>query len=150
MGKLSFQTVLQPRGPAAAVILTEAQVAEVGEGAKKFPVVASINGYTWRHSVMRMGGEFMLGLRREVREAAGVEAGDEVQVILELDCAPRTVEPPADLLRAFDQETRALFERLSYTHRKEFVNWLEEAKRPETRARRLRATLDMLRQGRKL
>ena len=148
MGKLTFRAVLQPRGPAAALVLNEEQVAEVGEGARKFPVVATINGYTWRHSVVSMGGEFLLGLRREVREAAGVEAGDEVDVVLELDREPRALELPEDLQAAFDEETRALFDRLSYTHRKEFVQWLLEAKRPETRDRRLVQTLQMLREGR--
>lgn len=148
MAKLVFRAVLQPRGPAAAVVLSEEQVALVGEGAKKFPVVATVNGYTWRNSVVRMGGEFLLGLRREVREAAGVEAGDEVEVELELDLQPRQVEIPDDLEAAFDDETRSRFAALAYTHRKEFVVWLQEAKRPETRAKRLAQTLEMLRAGR--
>jgi len=78
-----------PRGPAAAVVLDEEQVAAIGEGAKRFPVVATVNGYTWRTSVTRMSGEFLLGLNRAVREAAGVESGDIVEVAIELDHAPR-------------------------------------------------------------
>jgi uncharacterized protein DUF1905 len=62
---------LEPRGPAAAVVLDDAQVAAVGEGARRFPVVATVNGYTWRTSVARMGGEFLLGLSKEVRQGAG-------------------------------------------------------------------------------
>src|SRR5690348_8425152 len=68
MGAIQFRALLQPRGPAAAVVLDDAQVAAVGEGAKRFPVVATINGYTWRTSVTRMGGEFLLGLNKEVRQ----------------------------------------------------------------------------------
>ena len=82
------------------MVLDDAQVAEVGEGARRFPVVATVNGYTWRTSVARMGGEFLVGLSREVRQGAGVAAGDQVDVILELDQAPREVEMPAALAAA--------------------------------------------------
>jgi hypothetical protein len=99
MGRIEFRAPLQPRGPAAAVVLDDAQVAEVGEGARRFPVVATVNGYTWRTSVARMGGEFVVGLSREVRQGAGVAAGDQVDVILELDQAPREVEMPTPLDR---------------------------------------------------
>jgi hypothetical protein len=91
MGSLHISATLVPRGPAAAFILDGEQVATVGEGAKRFPVVATINGHPFRLSVARMGGEFLLGLRREVREQAGVEAGDVVDLRLELDSAPRQV-----------------------------------------------------------
>jgi Bacteriocin-protection, YdeI or OmpD-Associated/Domain of unknown function (DUF1905) len=150
MGSIAFTTTLVPHGPAAAVILDEAQVAAVGEGAKRFPVRATVNGHTWRTSVMRMGGEHLLGLNREVREAAGVEAGDAVEVALELDTAPREVEPPAILTEALagDPEAQAAFERLAYTHRKEYARWIEEAKREETRQRRVAQALEMLREGR--
>ena len=67
MGAIQIRTTLQPRGPAAAVVLDDAQVAAVGEGAKRFPVVATVNGYAWRTSVARMGGEFLLGLNKAVR-----------------------------------------------------------------------------------
>ena len=77
MGVIRFTTHLKARGPAAAVVLNDDQVAEVGEDAKRFPVVATVNGYTWRTSVARMKGEFLVGLSREVRQGAGVEAGDE-------------------------------------------------------------------------
>src|SRR5215469_13556811 len=97
MGRIEFRAPLQPRGPAAAVVLDDGQVAEVGQGAKRFPVIATVNGYTWRTSVARMGGEFLVGLSREVRQGAGVEAGDEVDVTIELDSAPRDVEVPEAL-----------------------------------------------------
>ena len=100
MGVIRFRAQLQRRGPAAAVVLDETQVAVVGEGAKRFPVVATVNGYTWRTSVARMGGEFLLGLSREIRDGAGVQAGDEAEVTIELDQAPREVDVPADLAAA--------------------------------------------------
>lgn len=150
MGALSFTAELQPRGPAAAVVLDDEQVAAVGEGAKRFPVVATVNGYMWRTSVARMGGEFLLGLNRAVREAAGVSAGDVVEVRLELDSAPRDVQAPEDFARALagDGTANERFQGLAFTHRKEFVRWIEEAKREETRARRIEQALQMLREGR--
>ena len=90
MGEISVRGELVAKGPAAAYILDDAQVATVGEGAKRFPVVATVNGYTWRTSVARMGGEFMVGLSKEVRTGARVEAGDTVSLQLKLDTEPRT------------------------------------------------------------
>jgi len=152
MGSISFITTLQPRGPAAAVVLDEAQVGEVGEGPKRFPVVATVNGYTWRTSVARMRGEFLLGLSREVREAAGVSAGDEVEVAIALDTQPREVEVPELLARALAEDPVAAerFEGLAFTHRKEYARWVNEAKRDETRNRRVAKALEMLRAGQTL
>jgi hypothetical protein len=149
MGKIRFQAQLQPRGPAAAVVLDDAQVADVGEGAKRFPVVATVNGYTWRTSVARMGGEFLLGLSREVRHGAGVEAGDLVDVAVELDAAPRDVEVPEALAEALaaDPKAKANFDAMAFTHRKEYARWVADAKREETRQRRVRQALEMIRSG---
>jgi len=149
MGVLQFTTQLQPRGPAAAVILDDDQVAVVGEGAKRFPVVATVNGYTWRTSVTRMKGEFLLGLNREVREGAGAQAGDEVEVTVELDEAPREVEVPGALAAALaaDPDASASFERMAFTHRKEYARWVAEAKRDETRQRRVEQAVEMIRAG---
>jgi hypothetical protein len=149
VGSIGFKAKLVPRGPAAAVVLDPEQVGALGEGAKRFPVVATVNGYSWRTTVTRMGGEFLLGLNRTVRREAGVEAGDTVDVELALDTAPREVEVPAALSSALaqDSEARAAFDRLAYTHRKEYARWIEEAKRDETRERRVTQALQMLRQG---
>lgn len=140
---------LVPRGPAAAVVLDGEHIAAVGEGAKRFPVVATVNGYTWRTTVTRMRGEFLLGLNSAVREEAGVEAGDTVEVKLELDTMPRKVEVPHALADALaeDSEARAAFDRLAHTHRKEYARWIDEARRDETRRRRVTQALEMLRQG---
>jgi hypothetical protein len=150
MGSLRLTATLVPRGPAAAVVLDDEQVAAVGEGAKRFPVVASLNGFSWRTTVTRMRGEFLLGLNREVREAAGVEAGETVNVAIELDRVPREVEVPESLASALagDPAARAAFEGLGFTHRKEYARWVAEAKRDETRQRRVTQALQMLRAGR--
>jgi Bacteriocin-protection, YdeI or OmpD-Associated/Domain of unknown function (DUF1905) len=125
-------------------------VAVLGEGAKRFPIRATVNGYTWRGSVARMGGEFLVGLNREVRNGAGVEAGDSAEVTLELDTEPREVEVPEDLAAALasDAEAKARFESMAFTHRKEHVRWVADAKRAETRERRVREALEMIRSGR--
>src|SRR5262245_593369 len=150
MGELTLTSTLQPRGPAAAVVLTGEQVADVGEGKKAFPVRATINGYTWAGRVARMGGESLLGLRREVRTAAGVEAGDEATVTISLDEGPREVEVPPALAQALEGglEAKARFDALAFTHRKEFATWVAEAKKDETRERRVAQALQMLREGR--
>jgi uncharacterized protein YdeI (YjbR/CyaY-like superfamily) len=91
----------------------------------------------------------VLGLSRAVRQEAGVEAGDTVEVELELDAAPREVEVPAALAAALegDPSARAAFEALAYTHRKEYAVWVQEAKREDTRQRRVAQALEMLRAG---
>jgi hypothetical protein len=149
MGELTVTGDLVARGPAAAYVLDDEQVALVGEGAKRFPVVATVNGYEWRTSVTRMRGEFLVGLNREVRDGAGVQAGDTVTLTLRLDTAPREVEVPEALARALsaDPAARAAFDRLAFTHRKEFARWIEEAKRADTRDRRVTQALEMIRAG---
>ena len=142
-----LKTELVKRGPAAAVVLDDDQVATIGEGAKRFPVRATINSFTWRTTVTRMRGEFLLGLNREIRESAGVQAGDKLEVAIELDSEPREVEIPEALARALsaDPDAQAAFERLAFTHRKEYARWVAEAKREATRDRRVERALDMLR-----
>src|SRR5947199_9579295 len=126
MGSVRLTATLVPRGPAAAVVLDGEQVEAVGEGAKRFPVVATVNGYTWRTTVTRMRGEFLLGLNRAVRQEAGVEAGDVVEVKLELDTAAREVEVPEALSSALaaDSEARAAFDRLAYPPRQGYPRWI--------------------------
>jgi hypothetical protein len=152
MGSVRFRATLVPRGPAAAIVLDEDRVAAVGEGAKRFPVVATVNGYSWRTTVTRMRGEFLVGLSRAVRSEAGVEAGDTVDVELALDTTPREVEVPQALADALASEAdaRSTFDGLAFTHRKEYARWIAEAKGEETRERRVARALEMLRNGQTL
>jgi hypothetical protein len=149
MGRIEIDVVLEKKGPAAAVVLTEEQAAEVGGGAKAFPVRATINGFTWAGRVARMRGEILLGMSKEIRAGAGAEAGDAVRVVIESDDAPREVEVPEALAAALagDAEAQAKFDGLAFTHRKEFARWVAEAKREETRERRVVQALEMLRAG---
>lgn len=117
-------------------------------GSKRVPVKATINGAEYRGSIVRMGGKYMLGIPKSFREAAGIEPGDNIVVTLEKDVAERIVVMPSDLAREL-KKSKALsdiWDGLSFTIRKENARALEEAKRAETRARRLEKTMAMLRE----
>ena len=118
-------------------------------GLKGMPKIqAVIAGTPYRGSLMPMGdGTYCLGVLKSIQEAAGVGLGDTIEVLLELDTAPRTVEPPADLatVLAKDKQAAAAWEKLSFTDRKELALGLTSAKKPETRRRRLAAALERLR-----
>jgi Bacteriocin-protection, YdeI or OmpD-Associated/Domain of unknown function (DUF1905) len=149
MGSLEITTELVARGPGSAFVLTEEQVAAVGEGAKRFPAAATINGHRLRTTVVRMRGEFLFGLSKASRDEASVQIGDTVTFTLELDEAPREVEMPPALAAALDSdpEARRAFDALAYTHRKEYARWIAEAKRDQTRERRVAQAVEMIRSG---
>jgi hypothetical protein len=105
---------------------------------KKPKVKITLNGYTYRSTVAAYGDVFMLPLAAEHRNAAGVKAGDEVEITLELDTEPRIVEVPADLAVALAEKgLTAAFDKLAYSARKEHVRQVESAKAQETRERRI-------------
>ena len=110
---------------------------------------ATINGYTYRSSVAPMSGAFMLGISAEVREQAGVAAGDRLDVEPELDTTPREVTVPADLAKAFEKEPAAkrAFEDLSYSRKRWYVEGIDGAKKPETHQGRVEKAIDDLREG---
>lgn len=115
-----------------------------GQG-KRPKVSVTLKGYTYRSTVSVMGGKFMLPLAKVHREAAGVTGGDKVEVTLELDTAPREIEVPKDLAAALKKAgARAAFDKLAFTHRKEHVRAIEEAKAAETRARRIEKAVAMV------
>lgn len=147
--RLAFTTTLGPRGPAAAIVLTEEQAAALGEGRKRFPVKTTINGRTLRLSVARMGGEYLIGFSKAARGELGVEPGETVDIVIELDTDKRTVDVPPALaeLLAGDPAAKAGFDGLSFTHRKEYARWIAEAKQEATRERRLASALERLREG---
>jgi hypothetical protein len=107
-------------------------------GKARAPVLCTLNGKTsWRTTVAVYGGKSFIGVRAEIRQQAGVEAGSTIKVTLEADDAPRVVETPPDLKKALKGKQQAAWEKLSFTHQKEWVSALDDAKKPETRARRL-------------
>jgi hypothetical protein len=116
---------------------------------KRPPVVVTLNGYTYRTTVSVYGGEFYIGVRAEVREAAKVRVGQIARVKLAPDVEPRTIEVPADLDTALGKaRLREAFAGFAYTHRKEFVVWITGAKRPATRAARIEKTVAATRRKR--
>ncbi len=122
-----------------------AKIVESLKSGKRPKVNVTINGYTYRSTVSVYGGEYMLPLAKVNREAAGVKAGQSVKVTLELDSAPREVEVPKDFAAALKKAgVLATFEALAFTHRKEHVRAIEEAKAPETRARRIEKSVAMV------
>lgn len=125
-------------------------VAALGSG-KRPAVRVSLGGHTYRTTVAPMSGHFYVPLSAENREAAGVAAGQTVEVDIELDTDARELVLPEDLAAALkaDEPARAFFAELSFTHRKEWARWIEEAKKPETRSARLEKTLASLKEGKR-
>ncbi len=116
-------------------------------GGKRAPVRITLNGHTWKSRVAVMRGRFLLGLSNANRDAAGVSTGDRVVVEVELDTEPRPIVEPDDFARALDTDpaARAAYDRLSYSHKREYVLAIEGAKRAETRRRRIEKALEALR-----
>ena len=116
-------------------------------GKVRAPVNVTINGYTYRSTIAAMGGPPCVPLRKSHREAARLKGGETLTVRLELDTEAREVTPPADLVRALKASPDAWnrWRLLSYTHQREHVEAIEAAKKPETRSRRIAATISMLR-----
>jgi len=148
---MRFRATVELGGKTATGIeVPEDVVAALGSGHRP-PVTVSLGGHTYRTTVAKMGGRFLVPLSAENRTAAGVAAGDQVDVDIEADTGPREVTVPGDLTAALaqDRAARATFDALSYTHRKEWVRWIEEAKRAETRASRLAKTVESLHAGKR-
>jgi hypothetical protein len=111
-------------------------------GKVRAPVKVTLNGYTYRSTIAAMGGTVCVPLRRSNREAAGLEGGETLRVKLDLDTDVREVKPPSDLAKAL--KVAGAWDRwraLSFTHQREYVEAIEGAKKPETRARRLDAAV---------
>ena len=119
-------------------------------GRARPPVKVTIAGHTWRTTPGVYDGVGYIVVNREVKATTGVDAPDRVDVEMELDSEPREVEVPDDLAAALadDPGVEEAFAGLSFTHRREYVNWVGEAKRPETRARRIEQTIERVRSGR--
>jgi bifunctional DNA-binding transcriptional regulator/antitoxin component of YhaV-PrlF toxin-antitoxin module len=115
-------------------------------------VAGTLNGTQFRGRLSVYGGKTYLGLNKAIRDAAGIEVGDEVEVVLDRDDAPRAVEIPVELLRAFERDAaaKAAFDNLAFTHRKEYAGWIAEAKKEATRERRVAKALEMLKGGQTL
>lgn len=146
---MKFRTIVELGGKTATGIqVPEEVVASLGTS-KKPPVKVSIGSYTYRSTVAVMGGRFMIPLSAANRSGAGVAAGDEIEVELELDNEPREIVVPADFAEALDgdPEAKSFFEKLSYSNKGRFVLSIEDAKTAETRQRRIDKAVSSLRAG---
>ena len=147
---MKFHTTILQAGKTATGIRIPPEIVAALGSSKRPPVRATINGYTYRSTIAVLGGEFMLGVSADVRQAAGVAGGDPVDVELELDTAPREVSVPGDFaaLLEGDATARRSFDGLSPSKRKAIVLGIEGAKTPETRQRRIDTAFRNLRDAR--
>jgi bacteriocin resistance YdeI/OmpD-like protein/uncharacterized protein DUF1905 len=143
---LRFTAELYAAGRGGAAFDVPHDVAAALSDAKRPPVVVTVGDHSFRTRLAVYGGQPMVGVSKENRAAAGVDVGDRFEAALVVDDQPRVVEVPPDLAEALAgrPELEAAFEALSFTHRREYAHWIEEAKRPETRQRRVAGTLDRL------
>jgi len=149
--KHAFTAVIQNAGGGGAFVEVPFNVEEAF-GAKKPKVKALIEGVPYRGLLVRMGSEYhLLIILKGIREQIGKTFGDEIQVTVEPDLEERVIEIPKDLMKELkkDKEAKAFFDKLSYTHRKEYVNWVTEAKKEETRQNRIIKTIEMLKKGKR-
>jgi len=118
-------------------------------GKARAPVRGTVNGAPFRSTVAIYGGVGYLGVAKALRTAAGADVGDEVDVEIVLDDSPREVDVPRELaaLLARDREAARSFDALSFTHRREYARWIAEAKRADTKGRRVARAAEMLRAG---
>ncbi len=144
---MKFRTLVELGGKTATGLEVPAEILAALGTHKRPAVRVTLGGHTYRSTIAPLGGKFMLPLSAENREAAGVAAGDEVEVEIELDTEPREVEVPDDLAAALAQapEAKATFEQLSYSRKRQHVLAIEGAKSAETRQRRIAKALDALR-----
>nr|WP_211659198.1 YdeI/OmpD-associated family protein [Phytoactinopolyspora halophila] len=123
------------------------EVVDALGGGKRPRITITINGHSWKSRIAIMRGRYLIGLSKANRQAAGVTTGDEVEVEVELDTEPPTVDEPADFARALDADpvARAAYDQLSHSRKREHVLDIEKAKKPETRTRRIEKALATLR-----
>ena len=147
---MRFRTTILQSGKTATGIEVPDEVMEALGSGKRPAVKVTLNGYTYRSTVATVGGRPMVGLSAEHRAGAGAAGGDEVEVDLELDTAPREVAVPDDLAAALDAEpaARSTFDGLSYSNKSWHVLQVTGAKTEETRQRRIARSIEALRQGR--
>jgi hypothetical protein len=142
-------TILQGDKTATGIEVPDEVVQALGAG-RRPPVKVTINGFTYRSTIAVYGGKSLVGVSAENRAGTGVAGGDEVDVNIELDSEPRTVDVPADFAAALNAEprARATFDGLSNSNRGWHVSSIEGAKTDETRQRRIAKSIDTLREGR--
>jgi hypothetical protein len=143
VARVEFDGIVEAGGGGGAAVRLPADAAEVFRTRSRFPVVATFNGQPYRGSTTPMGdGTFCLGITKAIRAAAGVDIGESVHVSIERDEGPRTIDVPDELASALQRAGLAdRFASLSYSHRREYVQWITGAKRRQTRSSRIDKTV---------
>ena len=148
-----FEAVLEAGdGDGGVFVVVPFSVLEVYGTKGRVPVQVTFDGYPYQGSITPLGdGHHALHVLKQIRKAVDKTIGDTVRVTLSRDVVERKMEAPADLAEqlAANPKAAAYFAKLAYTHQREYVRWLEGAKKPETRAHRVAETVEMLAQGRK-
>jgi hypothetical protein len=149
--KQSFHTTLLQDGNNTGIVVPPEVVDALNSGKRPAVSITVNGGYTYRNTVTVMGGQYMISFSSAHRAASGIAGGDEIDVELELDTAPRTVEVPDDFQTALnsDEAARVFFGSLAYSHKLRHVLAINDAKTPETRARRIEKAMEMLHDGKK-
>ncbi|MCD2497809.1 YdeI/OmpD-associated family protein [Microbacterium nymphoidis] len=145
MKTTTFESELYSVDGRNTAIRVSAQVLDEWGVGKRVPVIVSVNGFEYRSTIAPMGGQFLIPFSSDKRAATGLGAGDEITVTLTHDTAERTVDVPDDLAAALDAAgLRPAFDALAFTFRKEHARAVVDAKKPETRQRRIEAVIAKL------
>jgi uncharacterized protein YdeI (YjbR/CyaY-like superfamily) len=145
---MKFRATVEPPEPMRGLEVPKEVAESLGEE-KRPPVKITINGHTWSSRIAIMRGRYLIGLSNANREGAGVEIGQEIEVEVEYDHEPRVIVEPEDFTKALDADpaARAVYDRLSPSHKREHLRAIESAKKPDTRQRRIERALASLRSG---
>ena len=150
MSKQTFRTeLLKGDGDTTGFVIPDKVVEAMGQG-KRPKVTVTINGkFSYPNTVAVMGGQYMIGISKERRKLAGVSGGEMIEVTLELDTTPRAMEVPRDLQKALDKDeaARAFFAALSYSNQRRHIDPINDARTPETRARRIERSVTLFHDG---
>ena len=144
-GLIEFQGIIQGEGNGRWIDFPF-DLMETFEKGNLVPIIATFDGIEYQGSIAKMGGKYpMLLLRNDIRAKLGKDIGEKVKVTVKLDDKPRIVEVPTDLEEELKKNSaKEIFDKLSFTHRKEYVKWIEEAKKPETRKTRILKTIELV------
>jgi hypothetical protein len=132
--------------PTSAALTCPFDVQEVFGTKARVPIILTVDGHKFRSSLAPMGGQHMMVFNLEMRQKTGYKAGDTIRIILERDTEPRTIEIPDDVVSVIKSDKAALgtFGKYSYSHKKEVMDWINDAKKPETRTKRIHKLLQDL------
>ena len=148
MSTQRFKTTLHQTGNNTGIVVPPEIVEALG-GGKKPPLNVTVNGFAYRSSLATMGGKSMISFSADKREATGLKGGDKIDVTLEIDDTPRAMEVPADLQAALDADkaAKAYFATLSYSNQRRHIDPINQAKSPQTRARRIEKSVALFHEG---